>query len=219
MRVTSRPLQIAAVSAVLAFTGAPPALANPQASSGQQTQQGGKVSQGPLVLTPIESTFVIAPVAKVTEIAGVTSGLAGFYAGKVLDNKLFVGGSAFWLANPTNNTRLWYGGAVVGWTCMVSGPFSVRATTLVGAGQASRLLSIGVFPTEPFMHGFHGNNRVRFRDDFVIAEPELTLQVKLLDRLRLNFGAGYRYTTRVFGLGDQLRGATGSLGLEFRFGK
>jgi hypothetical protein len=221
MRFTSRTLHTAVMSAALALAGASPALSAPQAAGGQQTQPAQTPPQGPLVLTPIESTFVVAPVAKVTKIAGVTSGLAGFYAGKVFEDKLTIGGSAFWLANPTDNTRMWYCGAVVGWTLKTTGPFSLRAQALVGAGEFSRVVNVAdlIFPHAPFQHGSPGTSRVRFHDDFAIAEPELTLQVKVLDHLRLNVGAGYRATTHVFGFRDDLRGATASIGLEFGFRK
>jgi hypothetical protein len=226
MRITLRTLQIAAVSAAFALVAASPVFARPQTPQTEATSSGqGRplppAAQGPLVLTPIESTFVIAPVAKVTRLFGVNSGLAGFYAGKVLEDKLFVGGSAMWLANPTNTTQLWYGGVVAGWTCWGDGPFSVRAQTLVGGGQVTRVMDVASMfgLSGPYPSRYPPDFRIRIRDSFLIAEPELTLQMKVADRVRLNLGAGYRGTNRAFGFDHELRGATATLGLEFRIGK
>jgi hypothetical protein len=228
MRITLRTLQIAAVTAALGFAAAPTVFAAPQTpqadtAAAAQTRPAAPASQGPLVLTPIESTFVIAPVAKVTRLLGANAGLAGLYAGKVIEDKLFVGGSAMWLANPTNNTRLWYGGVVAGWTFWTDGRLSARAQTLVGGGQVTRTSDvISVFgPGGPFPPRYPPNYTVRIRENFVIAEPELTLQMKVTDRVRFNLGAGYRGTStgRNYGFGTDLRGATATVGLEFRIGK
>jgi hypothetical protein len=226
MRITLRTLHVAVAAAALALAAASPAFATPQTAqaettSSQRSRPVPPASQGPLVLTPIESTFVVAPIAKVTRIAGVNSVLAGFYAGKVLEDRLLVGGSAVWLAGPRDSTRMWYAGAVVGWKVYASGPISVRAQTLVGAGQASQVVSYATLlsPPGPFMRGFPDYARVRVHDGFVLVEPELTLQMKVLDRVRLNLGAGYRGTTRAFGFSNDLRGATGTIGLEVRVGK
>lgn len=221
MRITSRTLPIAVVSAALALAAASPALAAPQTADDQRTQPAQTASQGPLVVTPIESTFVVAPVAKVTRIAGVNSGLAGFYAGKVFEDRLLIGGSVIWLANPRNTTELWYGGLVAGWTFWDDGPFSLRAQTLVGGGQATHVFDItnAFAPVGHISHGPFGNFRIRVSDSFFTAEPELTLQMRASERVRVNLGAGYRATTSAFGLGHELRGATGTLGVEFRIGK
>lgn len=226
MRITSRTLHVAVVWAALALATASPALALPQTmppdpTVSGQTRPAPAAPQGPLVLTPIESTFVIAPVAKVTKAFGVNSGLAGFYAGKVLEDKLIVGGSAVWLANPSSSTHMWYAGAVIGWKVFASGPFSLRAQTLLGAGETTRVMDYTALfgPAATFLRGFAPTFRVRARDGFAIMEPELTLQMKVLDRVRLNLGAGYRGTTRVFNYRNDLRGATATIGVEFRVSK
>lgn len=215
MGAMSRALQLAVLSAGLAVVGAMPAQAAPQASGGQQSQPAPP--QGPFQITPIENTFVIAPIAKVTKIAGVTSGLAGFYAGKVIEDTLVIGGSAVWLANPRNNIRMWYAGGLIGWKVFDSGPLSVRAQALVGGGDVTQVAYYAdLFGLGPFPHGGPGHYRVWVQQGFGVVEPELALQLQIVDRVRLNLGAGYRATTRAYGFGDELRGATGTIGVEFQ---
>lgn len=210
MAVTSRFLAIGALSAAVSLAGARPAAAQTQTAS------------GPLVLTPNESTLVVTPVAKATRLDGRTSGLAGLFVGHTFEDTATVGVAGYGLAAPTNGTHLWYAGVVGSWKTLSAGPFSLRPQILAGGGHGSRLVTTtlpvrgpfghGPFPTEP-----SGTFQFRAGGAFFIAEPEMTMQVKLFERLRLNLGAGYRYTTLAYGFGNGLRGPTGTLGFEIAF--
>src|SRR3954451_89976 len=57
----------------------------------------------------------VAPDLKITEIEGRTSGLAGGYAGVVIDEHFFIGGGAYVLATDTRGRDMAYGGLILQW--------------------------------------------------------------------------------------------------------
>jgi hypothetical protein len=211
-RLTSCSLPL--LSAALLLAGSALAAAEPQAT-------GGQGSTGPLVLSPIESHVVIAPDVKVTKLNGTTATLVGISAAKVTEERLMLGGGVYWLANPRDRARMLYGGFLAGWRVYEGGRFSVGAKGLLGLGRATLLVNLSdVLPFDRLHpdHGFHvlpGDHRIGVRDEFFIADPEVNVQVKLARGLRLDLGAGYRVTSAPAGLGDRLRGATGSVGVQF----
>jgi hypothetical protein len=58
-------------------------------------------------------------------------------------------------------------------------------------------------------------SRVILRSRFFIAEPQANLLWNFTDRLRLNWGIGYRLIGGASGVEDRLRGVTGSVALQF----
>ena len=84
----------------------------------------------------MHSGFLAAPDIKVTEVDHTTSALAGGYAGWLADETFFIGGGAYWLANPDSDRRMAYGGLVLllGW----GGTFSAAVITWAFA-QGDRL--------------------------------------------------------------------------------
>lgn len=72
-------------------------------------------ASGPLVLTPIPTTVVFSPDAKVTTVNHSTATLTGAYLGKLYDDQLFLGVGGYWLANPRTDARLFYVGFIGGW--------------------------------------------------------------------------------------------------------
>jgi hypothetical protein len=180
--------------------------------------------QGPMTIEQIHSGFLAAPDFKITDVDGKTSGLVGGYAGWVTDDTFFIGGGGYWLANTNrNDPEMAYGGLVVQWLALKSGRVGVGVKGLVGGGEATLADTISV--RVPEIRGANGrvmtpattiSQRVRFRDGFVIAEPEALLSVRLSKQMRLAAGVGYRFTgseRRGFG-GDRLDGTTGSLALQ-----
>jgi len=176
-----------------------------------------------MIVEPIRSGFLAAPDVKVTEIDRKTSELIGGYAGWLSDERFFIGGGGYWLANGNRNDReMAYGGLVVHWLVWNSGRVGVGAKGLVGGGEATLTDTISIRVPEVRTNGrlvtpaSTVSQRVRVRDGFLLAEPEAQLSLKLMKQLRLSIGAGYRFTgsdRRGFGR-NRLDGATGSLALQ-----
>jgi hypothetical protein len=189
-------------------------------------QPGGVATprtQGPMIVEPIHSGFLAAPDVKITEVDRRTSELVGGYAGWVTDDTFFIGGGGYWLANRNRDREMAYGGLVVQWLTWKSSRVGFGAKGLVGGGEATLGDTINV--RVPEVRAANGrvttpattiSQHVRFRDGFLLAEPEALLTFKLTTRLRLAASAGYRFTgseRRGFG-GDRLDGATGSVALQ-----
>src|SRR6185436_8954959 len=98
-------------------------------------------SQGPLVLERIHNGIVVAPDYKVTELNGDVAQLAGAYVGRVIDDRLLIGGAGYWLANGTRGSELRYGGVMIGWTT-APGRIRFGARGLVGGGSGTLALSL-----------------------------------------------------------------------------
>ena len=136
------------------------------------------------------------------------------------------GGLVEWFANP--------GGRV---------DFSVRSLFGVGRATLSSTVATPVFDAfrghagrPPYGWPGHGRNRggwfhgghptwrddfdwpssvtFRYRNDFLIADPQLSVHLNLTDWLRIGGGAGYRFVGRAGADGDRLRGFTTSVGLQ-----
>lgn len=180
-------------------------------------------SQGPLVLTPISSTVVFSPDVKATKVDGKTATLAGLYAAKVIESKVLVGGAGYWLTDPRQDARLWYAGALLGWRALGDRHVTLDARVLGGAGQGTIYRQVTTFARPDFRRDGDPQpaaieRRFGYRDDFMVAEPQVVLGLAVVDRVRVNVGAGYRLTTAREGLNELFRGATGSIGVEFDLG-
>ena len=196
----------------------------PIAASAQTPPAGSTApaSQGPMIVERIHSGFLVAPDVKVTEVDKKTSELVGGYAGWVTDDTIFIGGGGYWLANQSRDREMAYGGLMVQWLMHANHRIGLSAKGLLGAGRAtlaspvSDLIARGdlrgrIDPVDP-RRTVLTNTIVRFREDFVVAEPEVDALVRLTKHLRLTVGAGYRFTS---GRDDaRLRGPVGSLGLQ-----
>jgi len=179
-------------------------------------------TQGPMTIEQIHSGWLVAPDVKVTEVDRITSGLVGAYAGWLSEQRFFIGGGGYWLADG-NDRQMAYGGVVLQWLVWNSGRFGVSAKGLLGGGQATLSDTISVRVPEVRTNGrvitpaTTVSQRVRIRDGFAVAEPEAQLSFRLRKQLRLAVGAGYRFTgsDRRGGFrGDRLDGATGSVSLQ-----
>jgi hypothetical protein len=185
-------------------------------------------SQGPLVLEPIHSPFVIAGDYKVTELDGDVAHMAGVRAGRLMDDVFFAGGAVYWLPAGRNRSELTYGGALLGWSSSPDHRIRFGGSGLIGVGTARlatdfTLLqrSIGsrddsrrvVITTSP------GTKVVTalVRDDFFVFEPQANLNTRLTDHLSVDWSAGYRVVGEAEALRNRLDGATGSLAVRFTF--
>jgi hypothetical protein len=176
-----------------------------------------------MTIEQIHSGFLMAPDVKVTEVDGKASALVGGYAGWLSQERFFIGGGGYWLADG-NDREMAYGGLVLHWLVWNNGRFRVNARGLVGGGEATLSDTISVRVPEVRTNGrvitpaTTVSQRVRIRDAFAVAEPEAQLSFKLVKALRVAVGAGYRFTgsdRRGGGFrGDRLDGATGSVSLQ-----
>ena len=198
-------------------------LALPLAAAAQPGGAAPPASQGPMVIERVETGFLVAPDVKVTKVDGVTSELAGAYAGWLTDGTIFVGGGGYWMANNSSDRQMAYGGLIVQWLAPANDRFGFSLKGLVGGGQAtlaSNIQEIGPFPVEPgtpiggINRSVVTNARIRFREGFFVAEPEVGLYLRLTRHVRLTGGGGYRFTATDSRDVNRLRGAVGSVGIQ-----
>lgn len=174
--------------------------------------------QGPLVLRPIAAAIVFSPEVKVTTFDDQTSTVIGGYAGKLMENRLLIGGGLYWLADTGDETGMVYGGVLLGWRVYGSDRFNASVRGLLGFGDATLIATFapGYYPG----HGPGRGGPVRYwvHDDFFVAEPEANVQVALTRTVYVNFGAGYRVTAGAGVFDQDLRSVTGTVGVQFNFG-
>lgn len=201
------------------------------AAAPARAQQSG--ASGGLHVTPLESGFVIAPDIRLTTINDRSATLAGAYGGYEVDRTFFVGAAAYWLANRDDDFKTQYAGGLVRWT--VGGHRAVGVSTGAFVGLGSATLSrtyadlfgepvVAAANTRPGQAGrgtigvpsrINGASLLRIKDDFVVAEPQVNLLLRLVPWMRLDVGAGYRFVGASNLLERQLRGASGSIALRF----
>jgi hypothetical protein len=194
----------------------------PLSAAAQSAGPATPRTQGPMTIEQIHSGWLVAPDVKVTEVDRTTSGLVGAYGGWLSEQRFFIGGGGYWLADG-NDRQMAYGGLVLQWLVWSGGRFGVSAKGLLGGGQATLSDTISVRVPEVRTNGrvitpaTTVSQRVRIRDGFAVAEPEAQLSFKLRKQLRVAVGAGYRFTgsdRRGDFRGDRLDGATGSVSLQ-----
>ncbi len=193
-------------------------------------QQPPPASQGgPLTLQSMHNGFMLAPDVKITKVNGQVATLAGGYGGWIQDEQLFIGGALYFRVDGKSDTNdLAYGGMVLGWYFDPARPVSASLKSLVGFGHFSQF-DAQVYPPvvcDPrhasgcsrYDYG-HYDYGYGFHSDFFVFEPEVDVQAKLSDRVRLSAGASYRLTDAVHGLDDAIHGAAASVSVQFRLGK
>ena len=188
----------------------------------------------PLQIERIESGFVVAPDARFTEVNDRFATLAGVYGGWLTDRTLLVGGGAYWLANRDDDFKMQDYGGLVRWTIGGRRRLGMSAGGFVGFGDATLARTYGdLFPVadghgmkDPTrFHALRGHGdlrrplpidtRVRVNDDFVLAEPQLNGVWNITSWMRLDAGIGYRFIGAAEVLGDELRGPSGSVAIQF----
>lgn len=189
-----------------------------------QTGASPQGNQGPMIVERVENGFAIAPEFKITNVDKKQARLVGAYGGWVIDRTLLLGGGGYWLTNRSSAFKMAYGGAVVEWMVGTDRPVGFSARGLFGGGRATLPGTVYGFPL-PSDHDDHGRvipvdprlvpYNVAFREHFLIAEPQANVLVRLTDQIRLNAGVGYRLIGGAYGINSRLRGATGSVGLQF----
>jgi hypothetical protein len=219
-----------------ALAGAALAALLPLTASAQPSNddQQPPASQGPMIVEQVHSGFLIAPEVKATEFDKRVSGMLGGSAGWVADDTFFVGGGGYWMpSRRDSDRRLAYGGVVLQWFVVNGDRFGLSAKGLLGGGQATlpeTVTQIVVpMPTPPI-----GRNTppvrqprtitttFRERQDFLVAEPEVSARFALARHVRFTAGAGYRFAGADWrrhggfdrGASKRLSGATANFGLQ-----
>ena len=223
----------ATVCRLLLFTGL---AATPASLSAEEPPADpGTSAAGLLTVERLPSGFVIAPDARFADVDGHFGNFIGGYVGWMTDRTFLIGAGGYWLTNDPNGIDMAYGGLVVEWTVRANQRFTLSARALVGGGGASltdTLANLGYrYPPdgrgfdprhyEPYGRG-HGYppgqplppaTRVRYHDDFFVAEPQVNAAVRFNSWLRLGAGVGYRLTAGAH-QDDRLRGVSGTLSFQ-----
>ena len=186
-----------------------------------------------LQITEIESGFVIAPDARFTEINDKSATLAGVYGGWLTDQKLLVGGGAYWLANRSRDFEMQYFGGLARWNFLSHRTVGLTAGAFVGFGDGTLSRTYGdllgipegtVIRDTTRFRGSRGHTvgqpitastLVAVHDGFFITEPQVNAIWNITGWMRLDAGVGYRFIGASDLLGDQFRGPSGSVAVQF----
>jgi hypothetical protein len=190
---------------------------------------------GPLVLERIHDPWVLAPDFKVTDLDDRTGEMAGAYGGRLLDEKLLIGGAVYWLANDDRDFKMTYGGVLVGWQSREFGRVRFGGRGLAGIGRATLGFDVAALRgvTQP---AFGGRGDIRFgvneprvqalppvrarllaTEDFFLVEPQANVSARLTQSIGISCGVGYRQTGNVEILRDRLNGVSGNVAVQFGF--
>jgi hypothetical protein len=177
------------------------------------------LSQGPMTVEHLSSGWVAGPDFKVTDVDGATSALVGGFAGFLSHETFLVGGAGYWLANGNQNRELAYGGLLMQWQALGSGPFGFSANMLMGGGQATLTQLYTYYSSPPVVIDPRAPrvpvvSSVRYTDGVFVFEPEVGLLVKLGSQARLTSHVGYRFVGANGYDSNRLSGFTGSIGLQ-----
>jgi len=140
--------------------------------------------------------------------------------GLVIDDALLIGAGGYWLADSSRTRKLSYGGAVVEWRQGTGETVGFALKGLLGVGTATTSQTVTLVGFDRDENGARaptslGSVAVAFRQDFFVAEPQADLLVRLGPNVRLHVGGGYRLVGSDRRIGSEIRGATGSVSLEF----
>jgi hypothetical protein len=176
--------------------------------------------QGAMTIEPVQNGFVIAPDFKYTKIDNSSERLAGVYGGWVYDHTLVFGAAGYWQTNERTGPRFSYGGALVKWLVQDTEPLGFSLNALLGGGEA-RLPTTVAFtsfderPDHAPPHLVTTQGTVFLRDQFFVFEPGADVNLRLASHARLAVGVGYRVIGGAFSADRRLRGASGSVSLQF----
>ncbi|MCX6551829.1 MAG: hypothetical protein NTY02_12660 [Acidobacteria bacterium] len=185
--------------------------------------------KSPVVIEPIENGPVFAIDVKFTQVNDRDVELLGGYGGVLLDQTLMIGGAGYWMINGDYyGEEMGYGGALVQWFPLRSGPIAVNVSGLVGGGVSRMLMSSAYYPHPSDGHGRYGatsqggntppasnQGYYLYDQDFFIFEPGVNLTWRMARGFALVGGVGYRVIAGANGFEDQLGGVSGSIAIRF----
>lgn len=199
-----------------------------------------ETNKTPIQIERVENRVVFSPDYKITRLDGHTGQLAGASAGYLIQEVLFIGGSAYWLASGATGWDLSYGGLVIGVRVPGNDRIAFGVKGLSGIGRATlnttfgELIPGGGWPAVglpmgggghwhvPFVPGGQQNaagTRVQVTENFLVFEPQADLVFTVTKRIRFGVSGGYRATGGVDALGDRVNGATATVSVEFGLAK
>jgi hypothetical protein len=222
-----RPFAAAAMTLAISL---PAAAQQPASGGAQNTPAQGTVA-------PIESGFLIAPDAKVTEVNDRSATLVGAYGGWMTEHTVLIGAGGYWLANDARDFEMAYGGPVVEWLVHGERTIAFGARGLIGGGRATLSGTLGdlfgVTTDQAAAASISRDGRrgrpvvtdrgrrltsasiVIVRDEFFIAEPQAIVSIRAVRWLHVDAGVGYRLIAGAGNLDDRLRGVSGTLSVKF----
>ena len=201
-------------------------------------------ARGRLTMERIRSGLLVAPDLKLTSIDGGSGAVAGLYGGFITDRRLLVGAGAYWSTGGLAGVDMAYGGGLVEWFANPGGRVDFSVRSLFGLGRATLASTVDVprfdavhghavrMPYGGPDHRRHWSRwshaghpprgdlkwpsavTFRYREDFLIADPQLAVHLNVTDWLRIGGGAGYRFVGRAGSDGERLQGFTASIGLQ-----
>ncbi len=214
--------RIAVISMSLLVAAASVAAAGQPQAPGAGQARTAEVQQGPLVVEPIDSGFLFTPEVKFTKVNGSNATLVGGYAGWLASDTFFLGAGGYGLVNGKYDTRMDYGGVVAGWTAPVGGALRLGVRGLFGYGDSRLAQNVTVRYYLPVPYGttasqayVTGVQQVRFSQNFLVFEPQVTAVVRFGHKVALDIAGGYRVIGDAGGWDKQLRGGFGSVGVRF----
>jgi len=191
-------------------------------------QQADQTPSGKLIVEQIQNGWLFSPDVRATDLDGKAGALAGGYLGHITDRTWVFGAGGYFLTNREDDFRLAYGGPVVEWLVRTDRKVGFGIRALVGAGTATLSRSVADLVDPRVRQSSSSNRRTRsdsrlidpdarvaVNDDFFIAEPQLNLLWNLSQGQRIVFGVGYRAVGNAPLLGDQLKGVSGSISVQF----
>ena len=182
-----------------------------------------------LVQGNIESNVLVAPDFKFTELGGDFTGMAGLYGGWLINQKLLIGGGAYFQTNEGVVSDMRYGGAVLEYFTNPSRLVNFSVRGLVGAGSATltrftrpiifcdAFSGCGFSPDHPTTNRPPFDNSFQVDETFLVAEPEANVTLNVTEKFRIGFGGGYRFVGAANGFEERLDGVTANLTAQFRF--
>jgi len=186
----------------------------PHAAAAQQASAG-------MTIEPIDNGFVISPEYKFTKVDHADASMAGVSGGWVFDHTLVLGAAGYWQTDADRGPRMSYGGAVVKWLVQDREPLGLSIGALIGGGEA-RLPTSVTFQSLDFNHPagtpptvVSTPGIINLYDRFFVFEPTADVSVRVASHARLAVGAGYRAIGHAYGEDSRLRGASGTVSLQF----
>jgi hypothetical protein len=191
------------------------------ASAGAQGQAGGgqpppPPRQGPMVVQPISSGFVLMPEVRFTEINDSWGTQIGASGGWLYDDTFFVGGGFYGLVGGADDQQLTYGGFITGWSAPINDRLRVGVRALFGWGHSETFQRW----TDPgYCHrgtcyGATTQQACVFQD-FLVFEPSVNATVRLARQLSLDISGGYGLKgNRYYGWDNRVNGPFGSVGIR-----
>jgi hypothetical protein len=206
---------VALVALVVTCAAALPAAAQAPGSAPAQ--------RGPIV-ERVQNSVFFAPDVKFGQINGHDSTFVGGTAGVRVEDRLFLGGGGYWLANSAPDREVWYVGFVGGWYFAPMGPLDVSLTALLGGGRAT----LGYTLDRPVGRGgstgpggrhanssHYGPYPVYAWADFLIAEPTATATLRITRTVAVFGSVGYRWIGQAGPMNSDLSGVSGAVGIRF----